>query len=81
MFSIELVFTLLNIIQVSGEPNDDSSALAEHRSLVFHKGLLEILHSMIPAAGKDGFVFNDGSLEGCLAQLIISIASMDYDEG
>lgn len=68
-------------MQVPGKPNDDSSALAEHRSLVFHKGLLEILRSVIPAAGKDGFVFDDGSLEGCLARLIISIASMDYDEG
>ena len=81
MFSIHLAFKLLNIIQVQGEPDDDSSALAEHRSLVFHKGLLEILRSMIPAAGKDGFVFDDGSLKGCLAQLVISIVSMDYDEG
>lgn len=71
----------LNIIQVPGEPDDDSSALAEHRSLVYHKGLLEILRSVIPAAGKDGFTFNDGTGEGCFAQLIISVLSMDYEEG
>jgi hypothetical protein len=36
---------------------------------------------VIAAAGKDGFSFNDGSVEGCFAQLIISILSMDYEEG
>ena len=35
---------------------------------------------MISAAGKDGFVFKDGTEYGCLGQLIISILSMDYDE-
>jgi len=49
-------------------------------SHVYHKGLLEILRSVISAAGKDGFTFNDGSVHGCLAQLIISILSMDYEE-
>ena len=36
---------------------------------------------MISAAGKEGFSFDDGSAGGCLAQLIISINSMDYEEG
>jgi hypothetical protein len=47
---------------------------------VFHSGLLEILRSTITAAGKEGFVFNDGSASGCTAQLILSILSMDYEE-
>jgi hypothetical protein len=66
-------------VQVPGGQDDDRSALAEHRSLVFHEGVLEILHSVIIAARKEGFVFDDGSAEGCLAQLILSITSMDYD--
>jgi hypothetical protein len=37
--------------------------------------------TVISAAGKDGFSFKDGSGKGCLAQLIISILSMDYEEG
>ena len=77
----QVIFIPLTIIQVPGEPDDDLSSLAEHRALVFHKGLLEILRSVISAAGKDGFTFNDGSVEGCYAQLIISILSMDYEEG
>jgi len=47
---------------------------------VYHKGILEMLRSAISAAGKDGFVFDDGSVTGCNAQLIISILSMDYEE-
>jgi len=39
-----------------------------------------VLRSAITAAGKDGFVFDDGSTSGCAAQLILSITSMDYDE-
>jgi hypothetical protein len=39
-----------------------------------------MLRSAITAAGKAGFVFNDGSESGCAAQLILSILSMDYDE-
>ena len=39
-----------------------------------------MLRSAIPAAGKGGVVFDDGSVTGCNAQLIISILSMDYEE-
>ena len=39
-----------------------------------------MLRSAITAAGKEGFVFNDGSTPGCAAQLILSIFSMDYEE-
>ena len=35
---------------------------------------------MISASGKDGFAFDDGSVHGCIGQLIISILSMDYEE-
>jgi len=70
----------LKIIQVPGKPDDNTSALAEHRSHVYHKALLEILRSVISAAGRDGFVFDDGSVHGCIGQLIISILSMDYEE-
>jgi len=38
------------------------------------------MRSAIPAAGKEGFVFDDGSTTGCNAQLILSILSMDYEE-
>ena len=72
---------LLNTPQVPGKPGDDSSALAEHRSRVYHKGLLEILRSVISAAGKDGFAINRGTAYECVAHLIISILSMDYEEG
>lgn len=47
---------------------------------MYHAGLLEILRSAITAAGKEGFVFDDGSLSGCAAQLILSILSMDYED-
>jgi len=47
---------------------------------VYHSGILEMLRSAIPAAGRGGFVFNDGSASGCAAQLILSILSMDYEE-
>ena len=67
-------------VQVPGEPDDDASALAEHRSHVYHKALLEILRSVISAAGEKGFAFNDGTVHGCIGQLIISILSMDYEE-
>jgi len=70
----------LIIVQVAGKPDDDASALAEHRSHVYHKALLEILRSVIHAAGRDGFAFGDGSVHGCIGQLIISILSMDYEE-
>jgi hypothetical protein len=70
----------LKIIQVPGKPDDNDSALAEHRSQVYHKALLEILRTVISAAGKDGFTFDDGTLHGCIGQLIISILSMDYEE-
>jgi hypothetical protein len=81
VFFLSLCFSHpLNTTQVPGKPNDDSSALAEHRAHVYHKGLLEILRSVISAAGKKGFTFNDGTAQGCIAQLIISILSMDYEE-
>ena len=67
-------------MQVSGKPDDDDSALAEHRSYVYHRALLEILRSVISAAGKDGFVFDDGTAHQCIGQLIISVLSMDYEE-
>jgi len=35
---------------------------------------------VISAAGKDGFTFGDGTVNGCIGQLIISILSMDYEE-
>ena len=70
----------LNIIQVPGKPDDNTSALAEHRSYVYHKALLEVLRSVISAAGRDGFTFNDGSVHEYIGQLIISILSMDYEE-
>ena len=47
---------------------------------MYHKGVLEMLWSAIPAAGEDGFVFDDGSATGCNGQLILSILSMDYEE-
>jgi len=72
---------LLNTPQVPGKPSDDSSALAEHRSRVYHKGLLEILRSVISAAGRDGFAINRGTAYECIGHLIISILSMDYEEG
>jgi len=71
---------MLNHFKVLGKQDDDRSALAEHRAYVYHSGLLEILRSAIPAAGRDGFAFNDGSPSGCAAQLILSILSMDYEE-
>lgn len=74
------ILELLNLVQVPGKPSDNSSALAEHRSHVYQRGLLEILRSVIPAAGEKGFVFNDRTQHGCLAQLIVSILSMDYEE-
>jgi len=40
-----------------------------------------MLQSAISAAGKEGFVFDDGSATGCNGQLVISILSMDYEEG
>lgn len=70
----------LNILQVPFKSDDDSSALAEHRSRVYHKALLEILRSIISAAGRDGFAFDDGSMQRYIGQLIISILSMDYEE-
>jgi len=39
-----------------------------------------MLRSAITAAGEEGFVFDDGSVSGCIAQLLISILSMDYEE-
>lgn len=39
-----------------------------------------MLRSAISAAGKKGFVFDDGSPIGCNGQLILSILSMDYEE-
>lgn len=39
-----------------------------------------MLRSAISAAGKKGFIFDDGSMSGCAAQLILSITSVDYDE-
>ena len=79
-FPIKSSFRQLNILQVPGKPDDDVSALAEHRSHVYYKGLLEILRSVISAAGRDGFAFDDGTIHGCIGQLIISILSMDYEE-
>ena len=72
--------SLLKIVQVPGEADDDSSALAEHRTHVYHKAILEILCSVISVAGKKEFAFNDGTVHGCIGQLIISILSMDYEE-
>lgn len=69
----------LSCFQVPGKRGDDPSALAEHRAHVYHAGLLEILRSAVAAAGRDGFVFDDGA-SGCAAQLILSILSMDYEE-
>lgn len=80
-FYIKCSCSLLNTPQVPGKPGDDSSALAEHRSQVYHKGILEILRSVISAAGKDGFTINDRTGYAYLGQLIISILSMDYEEG
>ena len=70
---------ILMHFQVPGKRGDDPSALAEHRAHVYHASLLEILRSAAAAAGRDGFVFNDGG-SGCAAQLILSILSMDYEE-
>ena len=39
-----------------------------------------MLRSAIPAAGEEGFIFDDGSVTGCNGQLIISTLSMDYEE-
>ena len=47
---------------------------------MYHTGILEMLKSAIPAAGKRGLVFDDESTTGCNAQLILSILSMDYEE-
>ena len=47
---------------------------------MYHKGILEMLWSAIFTAGKDGFVFDDGSATGCNVQLIVSILSVDYEE-
>lgn len=47
---------------------------------MYHSGVLEMLKSAITAAGKEGFVFSDGSGSSCAAQLVLSITSMDYDE-
>ena len=71
---------VLNYFEVPGKHGDDHSALAEHQAYVYHSGLLEILRSAITAAGRNGFVFDDGSASGCAAQLILSILSMDYEE-
>jgi hypothetical protein len=79
-FSLKSLDRWLNIVQVPGKPDDDNSALAEHRSQVYHKALLEILCTVISVAGKDGFAFDDGTVYGCIGQLIISILSMDYEE-
>jgi len=79
-FPSSFFYTSLNNSQVPGKPDDDDSALAEHRAHVYHKGLLEILCSVISATGKDGFTFDDGTMHGCVGQLIISILSMDYEE-
>ena len=77
--SLLLPYEWLSTIQVPGKPDDNDSALVEHRSQAYHKGLLEILCTVISAAGKDGFAFDDG-VGGCIGQLIISILSMDYEE-
>lgn len=71
---------MLTSFQVPGQQDDSSSALAEHRAHVYHKGILEMLRSAIPAA-NEGFEFNDGSATSCYAQLILSILSMDGEEG
>ena len=70
----------LSGFEVPGKQGDDPSALANHRAHVYHSGVLEMLRSAITAAGKNGFIFDDGSASGCAAQLILSITSMDYDE-
>ena len=69
---------ILTYFEVLGKRGDDRSALAEHRTYVYHAGLLEILRSGITAA-RGGFVFDNGT-SGCAAQLILSILSMDYEE-
>ena len=71
---------MLTSSQVQGQRGDDASALAEHRAYVYHSGVLEMLRSAIPAAGKEGFEFNDGNATSCYAQLVISILSMDGEE-
>ena len=71
---------MLRSFEVPGKQGNDSSALADHRAYVYHSGILEMLRSAITAAGREGFVFNDGSASGCAAQLILSIISVDYDE-
>jgi hypothetical protein len=71
---------VLRYFEVPGKQSDDPSALADHRARVYHSGVLEMLRSAITAASWKGFAFNDGSVSGCAAQLILSILSMDYDE-
>ena len=71
---------VLSFFEVPGKHGDDPSALADHRAYVYHSGILEMLRSAITAAGREGFVFNDGSASGCAAQLVLSILSVDYDE-
>jgi hypothetical protein len=58
---------------------DTDVALADHRARVYHATLLKILESATTAAGKDGFMFNDGLCRR-LGQLVIAILSGDYEE-
>lgn len=80
LFKVMLYAFIMISFEVPGKQGDDSSALADHRTYVYHSGILEMLRSAIPAAGREGFVFDDGSASGCAAQLILSILSADYDE-
>lgn len=67
--------------QVVGKSTDDSSALAKHRAHVYQEAYLQILRSAITAARhKEGFTFNDGSFDPCLAVFNILIAILDYEE-
>ena len=64
---------------MQGYANDNDSALAAHRSKVFHVALLKILESAIRAASKDGFLFSRRG-RMLLAKLVLAILSMDYEE-
>jgi hypothetical protein len=72
---------MLTEFQVRGKPSDNSSALAKHRAHVYQTTYLEILRSVIGAAGRgEAFAFNDGSPFLRLGVFNILVAIMDYEE-